>query len=259
MPRLIIIGLGVKIPDHITVEAQRAMAGCAIIYSIVQEPPRLWLPTDRLTKTRVINALDLYIEGALRAQNYEQVARTIHGSLQGGANVGYVTYGNPMAFDSVTQHLIRLAREDDTPLEIIPGISSVDTILCDLNADMAPGIQIIEASWVVAYKVQLHLDLPVLLLQIGAFGSLRTHYKDPPSGRSLIGLSAYLLLFYPATHRGLVVRSSSAAAERRTVFEVPLGELSSISGDDLGGASLYIPALDIGRPDRTVISEMERI
>jgi hypothetical protein len=258
-PRVVIIGLGVKVPEHTTVEARRAMADCAVIYSIVQQPPKLWLPADRLDKTRVINALDLYAEGAPRAKNYEQVARTIHRSLQSGGNVGYVTYGNPMAFDSVAQHLIRLAGEDNTPFEIIPGISSVDTILCDLNVDMAPGIQIVEASWLVAYKVQLHLNLPVLLLQIGAYGSTQTHYKSPQSARVLSGLSDYLSAFYPATHRGVLVRSAGEPRERVTVLDLSLNELSDLSDDDLGGASFYIPALDVGTPDAAFISEMEMI
>src|SRR5947209_3072627 len=90
-----IVGLGVKIPDHTTLQAMKAMAECSRIYSIVQEPPAVWLPAGTPEPVPVTNVLDMYIEGALRTENYDRVADLIFQSLQETPAVGYVTYGNP--------------------------------------------------------------------------------------------------------------------------------------------------------------------
>ncbi len=181
-PRLFIIGLGVKIPDHITRQASATIERCDRIFTIVQEPPGRWMPPECRMKIPVTNTFNMYVEGAMRSENYQRVAETIFGALQTSKTVGYVTYGNPMAYDSVSQALAKAAQGAVIPFEIIPGISSVDTILCDLALDMAPGIQVHEASWLVAAQIKLDPSNAVILLQLGTFGSLRTHYRDENAG-----------------------------------------------------------------------------
>src|ERR1700730_11055535 len=108
-PDIFIIGLGVLIPDHISIQAQRAISQCSQLYSIVQEPSRVWAPQGRSGDINIINALDLYVEGRLRMENYELVARTIVNAFTPGQSVGYVTYGNPMSYDRVAQELLKHA------------------------------------------------------------------------------------------------------------------------------------------------------
>ena len=64
-PRLNIVGLGIRIPDQITVEASRALATCTRIFTIVQEAPAVWLPAEN-RQIPVINVMDMYEEGAIR-------------------------------------------------------------------------------------------------------------------------------------------------------------------------------------------------
>jgi hypothetical protein len=59
-PSLHVIGLGVKIPDHTTQEALEAISACKIIYSIVQEPPHVWMPARTEGQIPVINVLPMY-------------------------------------------------------------------------------------------------------------------------------------------------------------------------------------------------------
>src|SRR5882762_1614603 len=105
-PQLLLIGLGVMIPDHITLQATRALSRCTHLYSIVQEPPRSWLPSDRAGQIEVVNVLNWYSEGRLRTENYDRVAESILKTVSNGRTIGYVTYGNPMAYDRVAQNLV---------------------------------------------------------------------------------------------------------------------------------------------------------
>jgi hypothetical protein len=200
-PAIYVIGLGVKIPDHVTIEAQRAMSACHFIYSIVQEDPSIWLPPQPPNRTPVVNLLHRYVENAPRLENYERAADDIIRSLDSNQTVGY-----------------------------------------DLELDMAPGIQICEANWLVAADVMPHTGLPLILLQLGTFGSLRTHYQSLPAPSSLEGLVAYLLRYYPPSHEVFLVRSSGETTQASKTAATPLERLGRATRGELLNGSLYIPA-----------------
>src|SRR5580700_405128 len=99
LPRIYLIGLGIKIPDHVTPEATTAMAASHSIYTVIQEHPALWMPKSATNQVPVVNLLDAYTEGALRAENYDRAADIIFQAVEPDKTVGYVTYGNPLCYD----------------------------------------------------------------------------------------------------------------------------------------------------------------
>jgi len=238
---LYVVGMGVKIPGHRTVEAAEALARCERIYTIVQEPPHVWLPPLREPDSSVVNLMSLYVEGALRSDNYSRVTKTIIEGLKEVATVGYVTYGNPLSYDSVAQALAREAETAPWRLEVIAGISSIDTILCDLRLDMAPGVQVYEASWLVASRTTLNAAAAVILLQLGHFGTARARYRQRRRPESLADLVSYLRGFYPESHTVTLVQSSSDARPA-AMTRVQLGELTNLR-EDQWAESVYIPPL----------------
>ncbi len=255
-PLLFIIGLGVNIPDHTTVEASRCMQACRRIYSIVQESPAIWLPEYVGPKPQVVNVMDMYRDGVLRTDNYERAAKTIIDALTETSPVGYVTYGNPLVYDSVAQSLVRYAVQAEIPFRVVAGLSSIDTLLCDLRVDMAPGLQIYEASWLVAAGIELRTDTAAILLQIGAFGSLLAHYHTLPEPASLSGLVSYLGQFYAHSHRCFLVRSSSMRDRLSNVREVEIGNLCKLLTQDIQNASMYVPAVRAVALDEEAVAKM---
>ena len=252
--RLYIIGIGIKIPGHTTAEAAQAMGRCQRLYSIVQEPPRVWLPRAS-AGIEVVNLLNMYAEGVLRVDNYERAAARILASLQEVSTVGYVTYGSPLAYDSVGQELVSAAKAAALPFEVISGISSIDTLLCDLGLDMAPGVQIYEASWLVTHRALLNPSIPVILVQMREFGSFRTHYRERRPASALEDLANYLCSFYPATHEGYMVQSSNQQFPS-LIRPVPLGRLCELEDPDFL-PSFYIPVLKKASPDTVAIEKMK--
>ena len=255
-PDLFLIGLGVMIPGHITMQATHAMSCCAQLYSIVQEPPRLWLPPDRQGQIEVVNALRWYAEGSLRIQNYERVASTIFKAVGRGRPVGYVTYGNPMAYDRVAQNLVNYAKDAGFSVQIVPGISSLDTVFCDLQIDVAPGVQVFDASWLVACQIQPRIDVSLVLLQVGAFGSLRTHYTERQDGSSLVELVKYLSQVYPQSHQVSLLRSTGQEHHQANVRHIALENLCEVTADELSGASMYIPPMENIIPKEEILTRM---
>ena len=228
-------------PGHMTVAATEALSRCDRIYTIVQEPPALWLPAGRPRLTPVVNLMSLYVEGALRCDNYAKVAATILEGLNHAHVVGYATYGNPLSYDSVAQTLTRQAENASWRLEVLAGVSSIDAILCDLRVDMAPGIQIYEASWLVASRTPVNPAAAVILLQLGHFGSNRAHYRQRRRAESLADLVSYLSTFYPVSHTVHLVQSSSGSRPA-SIAPVRLGDLSQIT-DREWAESVYVPPL----------------
>jgi uncharacterized protein YabN with tetrapyrrole methylase and pyrophosphatase domain len=258
-PELFLIGLGVTVPDHITFQATRAMLHCSQIYSLIQESSHLWIPPGHTQKVEIVDVRSWYIEGELRTRNYDRVAETIFKAVSRGKSIGYVTYGNPMAYDSVAQNLAHLASAAGLSIQVVPGVSSLDTVLCDLRLDMAPAIQVFDASWFVAYRIQPQVDIPLLLMQVGAFGSFRTHYSKLQDGSSLQDLVRYCCEVYPSTFPVSLVRSSAGNGVPAQVRQVSLARLIDVTADDLSGASLYIPTLRKGFPEQDLLARMQQI
>ena len=253
--RLVIAGLGVMIPDQITQQVFRAMNSCMVIYTVVNEPPQMWLGQEALKLVEVVNVMSLYQEGALRSENYDRVIETIMEAVDLGRTVGYVTYGNPMAYDSVAQGLVLKAQARGIPFAVLPGISSMDSVLCDLGVDMAPGIQIYEATWMVAFGVHPRADVHALITQVGTFGSFKTHYSKRWDGSALSGLVDHLRTVYPAEHVVRLVRATAFEGQATRVRSVPLDDLPTVSAEDLSGTTLYIPAVEAPRSDRRMIQQ----
>src|ERR1700691_3480386 len=228
-----IIGLGVLIPGHITIQATRAMSECAELYSIVGEPSSLWVPRGKKAEAKVFRLLDFYQENKPRRENYTRATQTIIDAIAPGKSVGYVTYGNPMCYDRVAQNLFDCATKSSFSVRVVPGISSVDTLLCDLGVDMAPGIQVFDSSWLLMCQIEPLPEFPMLLMQVGAFGSLRTHYTQRQDGKSLEQLARYLSRFYLQSHALALVRSSGEEDHPSRVKWVTLKDLCEVTAEDL--------------------------
>ena len=258
-PHLFLIGLGVLVPDHITVQATRALSRCSQVYSLIREPAHLWMPQGKSGHIELIDVRNWYIEGEVRTRNYDRVAQAIFEALSPSESIGYVTYGNPMTYDSVAQNLIDLTTKAGLSVQVVPGVSSVETVLCDLRIDMAPGIQVVDASWFVACRIRPRTDVPLLLIQVSSFGSLRTHYSKNRDGGSLRELVRYCSEVYPPDFLVSLVRTGGNDGRSAQIRQVPLSMLVDTTGDELSGASLYIPSSQKMPADLDVLARMENI
>lgn len=254
-PDLFIVGLGVLVPAHVTIEASEALSVCTQIFSIVQEPPETWLPKGVGESRRFINLLHFYEERALRMSNYDRVSEIVIGELKPGTPSAYVTYGNPLVFDRVTQNLVEAGKQRGLTIRITPGISSLDTVLCSLRTGLAPGIQIYDASSLLVQSIEPNLTIPLLLLQIGAFGSLRTCYRTRQDGGSLMELQNYLLGFYPENHAVSFVRTGQFSES--DVTPTTMGQLFKASAEVISGSSLYIPPSRVPSMNLEFLARME--
>jgi len=122
---------------------------------------------------------------------------------------------------------------------------------------MAPGIQIYEASWLMAFQILPRADTHVILVQVGSVGSYRAHYGQRLDGRTLTGLIDHLTTIYPKEHRVSLVRSTASGEHPEKISSFTLERLCDATAEELSGASLYIPAFKQPTPNPEMLTELE--
>jgi len=235
------IGLGIRIPDHLTLEALEALQACARLFSIIPHNTLRSLPTEIVAKVESLEPY--YVPGVLRRAAYErQVAVMLEAAAQEGP-VGYVTVGNPVFFDSVTEGLGAECKQRGIDFHIVAGVSSIDAILLDLRRDVAPGLQVLEASSLLAFDIEPRTDLPCIIMQPNAFGTSYVVGGRQVSPEAMAVLREYLLRFYRPDHPVMYVTSAVHPSASAEVVRFPLGELGGTADrPQVPGASLFIPA-----------------
>ena len=254
LPDISIVGSGVYLGKHFTLETIDVLKSCEKIFTIIREDTNEWLPEG---VTAEINDLyHLYEINANRSDNYNRVVDYILDAATPDHPIAYLTYGNPVVFDSVAHGVLEKAPERGRTVKMYSTVSSVDTILVDLGKEMAPGLQIFEASFLVGYEIEPRIDLPCILLQLGVFGSFYATYEKAKSSKLKL-LEDYLRKFYPDDHPLFLVNSQGGDNYPSYVLKVPVGELDNVD-DARICQSLYIPKLVDAKPNEEFLNLMSQ-
>lgn len=146
-------------------------------------------------------------------------------------------------FDSVTHGLLTLGKERGLTVKVYPAVSSIDTIMVDLEHEVAPGLQIYDATWLVGCSIEPRVDIPCLLLQTSVFGTAYVAAGYQPRPHALVPLRDHLLQFYPGSHEIAFVSSAEQWYGEAGIYRLMLQDLGTIGKQELQGTSLFIPRL----------------
>lgn len=211
----------------------------APIVTIVNEIPQQWVPAQ-FVDLEVVNLSYLYKPGIHRLDNYRNVADIVFELIDKRMGAIFVTYGSPLVFDRVVTLLREISKSRGVRCKIRPSPSSIDHTLAYLGEDFAPGLQVVEARWLVQQRLRLERRLPALLFQIGAFWTDQIALSAQPN--KLADLSEYLKGMYPAAHPCVAVRAPMFGCPPYHEFG-RVGFLPYLTPEALKGTSLYIPGM----------------
>jgi hypothetical protein len=233
---LVVVGTGISV-GQLTLEARSWIKKAdKVLYCVADAA------TERLILRENPAAESLYVYYAndkRRKITYQQmIARTLE-CVRGGMAVCAVYYGHPGIFVYPSHESIRLARIEGFPARMLPAVSSLDCLFCDLGIDPALGCQIFEATDLVIRKRPIDVAGPVVVWQIAAVGDLGFNFGGYDC-RNVPVLVDYLLGFYPPTHRAIVYEAAQYAVCDPVIEPIALGELASATLT--GVSTLYIPA-----------------
>ena len=243
-----IIGIGVKDVAHLTLEALDALSRCTIAFMISSDQHAVDLYRKNILRCysiarlpEMVSLASSYDSNRIRSLNYADAADVIFRGLTSLGPVAYLTPGNPVVFDSVTQLIIKRSKSEGRRVLTLPGVSSIDTVLVDLQQELAPGLQVYEASWLVGAEIIPDPRVALLLIQINVFCTCYTNIDRQPRSSALKGLKEYLLRIYTSDHTCYLVRSAYSTHESPSVHAWSLRNLDCIPSEFHDGASMYIP------------------
>lgn len=254
-PDISIVGTGIRIPLDLTIGAIEVLRNCSVIYTIAPRSARNWF-VDTMNLP-IENLLESYQADRRRKENYDDAVSRILQGAKKTSPVAYLTQGSPIFYDYVAQETVRQARSLGLSIQIVPSVSSVDSLMADLMIDIAPGIQIYEASWFVGYKIEPRLDIPCILLQISAFATNFATFDRQLSPHVLSPLRDRLLEYYPANHDLILVRSATSLEDESMIKSVKLQSLCDPNQALPFDGSMYIPAVKAPFPDVDFLTQMD--
>jgi len=243
LPNINIVGSGPCFPTQFTLETINMLNQCDRIFTIINE-----CDCDayrNLVSKPTENLRNLFLDNQPRYKNYDQVVKYIIGSCEKNISIAYLTYGNPVFYDSITQKLILEAERNNLTCYLAPAVSFLDTMMAALQKDPSPGLQMYEASVFVGAEIKPRVDVPLILVQVGVFASMYPDFEFKEEKRhSLIPLRDYLLNFYPPETQVTFVRTAPTYNHHDYLKPYPLDKIGEVDKNDLANTTLFIPELE---------------
>ena len=198
-PDLIFVGYGVSDTLQLTVEAQRALTRFGKVYAL-HVPPNLKRYLKSL-QVECINLADRFSEKRPFSEVYLGIADFILQCAAVERPVIFLTQGNPLFLNSLNRFLLMQAKQRKLSVQVYPGVSPLDALVCDLGLDISTfGLQIFDARRLVTRKQQINPTVPLLVLQLAGFAVEEAGPQPEPDPKEYQPLASYLAQFYPPEH-----------------------------------------------------------
>ncbi len=218
-----IIGLGISGGDHLTLEALKALKSCDVIFA----------PKGALPPALLGLAADFRDTSALYHQDDTERLLAEAALAEAARSVAVCTVGHPLIFDKPAAFLMEACRRRGVPCRVLPGVSAVDAVLCELGfAADQEGFQARQAAHLPGSK--LDASLPLFIFRCNALAA------RPDLRRRFI---AALRKPYPPGHRASFVESAHVPKRPSSVRSFPLKDLEGELAAAPPEATLFVPPL----------------
>ncbi len=248
---LTVVGTGMVAARQLTPEARSAYLRADDAFFLPGDAvSALWLTRLRADAGPLHG---LYTEGRPRLEAYEAMVETLLAPVRAGRSVCAAFYGHPGVFVWPAHEAVRRAREEGRAARMLPAVSSLDCLFCDLGLDPGPaGCQIYEATDFLLGAVPPDVHTPLVLLQISVVGE--SLHRPEPNWSHLPLLVEHLERFYPGTHEVTAYEASPYPGVPPVVERVRLGSLPEAALT--AGMTLLVPPVGPRPPDPTVAARL---
>lgn len=207
LSKITIIGAGVLCPNHLTLEADRAMRGSSIIYYLLDSNPKMVAYLAKLGP-ELVDLGDIYKEGAFDQDVYERLAEIVIVATKSHTHVCFLVPGHPLIYVTSSSLILDHARRLGIKANVLPGISALDTMIIQLGLEIGRhGLQVFESNRFVYLSFKPDPRVPLFLLQPGAIGTGFITAKRKNRAQRFEILRDSLLRYYPPQHRCLLLVS----------------------------------------------------
>ena len=248
---LVVVGTGISVA-HLSMEARGWICSADKV---------LYCVADAASERQILkfnpNAESLYRfygEAKPRGETYRQMVDRTMECVRAGGSVCVVYYGHPGIFVNPGHRAIEVAREEGYSARMLPAISSLDCMFCDLGFDPSFGCQMYEATDLMIRQRSIDVHAHVIIWQIASVGNLGFSFNGFDA-KYVPSLVRYLERFYSSDHEIAVYEASQFAVCEPVIRRVKLAELSSLklSGID----TLYIPPVASAPVHLAILDEFD--
>jgi uncharacterized protein YabN with tetrapyrrole methylase and pyrophosphatase domain len=191
----------------------------------------------------VISLIPFYEPGKKRLPTYRRMAAEVINSAIVDSPVCFATYGHPLVYCYPAILIQRAAKLLNLRIEILPGISSLDTLFVDLGIDAATdGLQMYETTDLLLRRRPIQQDVPCILWQVDAIAQ-PTFETTRRAADQFLPLQTYLLQFYPPEHSVILVLSKTFPLQESIVKTYKLENLANDLERGPQSGNLYIPPI----------------
>jgi len=241
-----IAGLGVRGVSQVTREVEQALRSSRqILYLDAGVATRSYLESLCPRVTSLFE--QSYSEQRPRASGYEHMAICVIQAALENPPVTFAIHGHPVVAVHAPFLVLEMAKALGVQVEILPGISSLDTLFADLRLDpVVHGVQMYEATDLLLRRRLLQNDVPAIIWQIGPLETaLHTQRVSRPERFSRF--VAHLRQFYPAQHGVVAIYCSPHPLMPPEILPFALDDMGKHAERLHGGFTLYVPPA-VGRP-----------
>jgi uncharacterized protein YabN with tetrapyrrole methylase and pyrophosphatase domain len=235
-----IVGLGISGVHQLTPEAKETISRCRHAFVAGSGDG-----VAEYLETLCPDVVDVAAAGTdeHRIITYRRAASQVVVAALSDAPVCFATYGHPTMLCYPTTLIQRAAVVLDLKVQIVAGVSFLDTLLSDLGIDPGfDGLQLYEATDLLIRRRPLQNDVACVITQAPTVA-------DPynrPGARDLTHLTLlqdHILQFYPADHEVILVTSKPHPLLDPLIQPVALGSLAAALMPAIQIGTLYIPPL----------------
>ncbi|MGZ3382553.1 MAG: SAM-dependent methyltransferase, partial [Isosphaeraceae bacterium] len=234
-----VLGLGISGVHQMTKEAEETIKRSSQVFiTDMASGVKDYLTTLGPTVT---NLYTEYTAASHRILIYRRMASVVVSAAIDNPPVCFATYGHPKMYTYPTTLIERAARLLDLKVTILPGVSSLDTLLVDLDLDPAmDGLQVYEATDVIVRNRPIQPDVPCVVLQ-AAIALDPYNRPGQPSDDGVRLLQEHMLKYYPADHRATLLISRIHPLLDPVQVSFPIAQLADAVTRTSNVATLMIP------------------
>ncbi|MGA2723415.1 MAG: SAM-dependent methyltransferase [Bryobacteraceae bacterium] len=248
---LTIIGTGIKAIGHVTKESQQCLEEAQKVLYLVADPvTERWI--RRLNPTAE-SLYGYYGDDKPRSKTYQEMADRIMYFVRKKLRVCAAFYGHPGIFVSPSYICLKVLREEGYKAEMMPGISAIDSLFCDLGLDPFRGTQIFESTNLLIRARKINTSSFVILLQVASVGDLGFRAAGFDK-RNLPVLMEHLSGLYGLDHELFIYQAAHYPVCRPVIRKIPVSKLcdSQITGI----STLCIPPLQEPPIDQAMLARL---
>lgn len=250
---LVVVGTGIKLLAHTTLETRQWIEMAEKVLYVVADPAIAGWIEEVNPSAESLNGL--YAEGKPRRQTYDEMTQAILDPVRRGLRVCAVFYGHPGVFVYPSHRAIDQARKEGFQAWMAPAVSAEDCLFADLGVDPArSGCQSYEATNFLARQRIVDPCAGLILWQLGVIGD--SSVRDPATcnKEGVAALIDVLSESHGPDHQVVVFRAAQWPICKPHIEPVAISDL--LQADITALSTLYVPPKGNPPRDREMVERL---